>query len=167
MNTTLLFDFQVDKENNKIFVKREFASAIPHVWDAWTKPELLDQWWAPKPWKAVTKSMDFREGGRWLYYMEGPEGERHYSFLDFEKIVPQRSYVGNSGFCDENGSVNAEMPSSEWANEFAQTDSKTLVTIVITLASLEALEILIAMGFKEGFTAGLSNLDELLASQDN
>ena len=58
MNTNLLFDFTVNKETNTIHVKREFAANLHFVWDAWTKPELLDLWWAPKPYRTVTKSMD-------------------------------------------------------------------------------------------------------------
>jgi PhnB protein len=66
MNPNLLFDFSVNKENNTILVKREFAANLDLVWDAWTKPELLDRWWAPKPYKTETRSMDFREGGHWV-----------------------------------------------------------------------------------------------------
>ncbi len=70
MNPNLQFDFIVNKENNTVNVKREFAADLQLVWDAWTKPELLDQWWAPKPYQTKTISMDFREGGMWLYYMD-------------------------------------------------------------------------------------------------
>ena len=60
MNSNLLFDFIVDKETQTVNVKREFNAGLALVWDAWTKPELLDQWWAPKPYQNKTKSMDFR-----------------------------------------------------------------------------------------------------------
>jgi uncharacterized protein YndB with AHSA1/START domain len=45
-------NFVVDKQNNKVKVTREFAAPLSKVWAAWTQSELLDQWWAPKPWKA-------------------------------------------------------------------------------------------------------------------
>ncbi len=60
MNHTLAFDFSVDKENKTITIKREFAAELPLVWDAYTKSEILDKWWAPKPWKARTKTMEFK-----------------------------------------------------------------------------------------------------------
>lgn len=44
MNSNLLFDFIVDKETQTVNVKREFNAGLSLVWDAWTKPELLDQW---------------------------------------------------------------------------------------------------------------------------
>ena len=76
MKTSLVMNFSVDKENNRVNVEREFAAPVGKVWAAWTQQELLDQWWAPRPWKARTKSMDFREGGTWLYAMVGPRGRR-------------------------------------------------------------------------------------------
>lgn len=79
MKSNLIFDFTVDKENKTIHVARRFDAEVPLVWQAWTTPELLDQWWGPEPWRAETKSMDFRVGGHWLYAMVGPEGEKHWS----------------------------------------------------------------------------------------
>lgn len=164
MNANLAFDFSVDKEKKAITVKREFDAALPLVWDAYTKKELLDQWWAPKPWKAKTKSMDFREGGQWLYAMVGPEGEVHWSFANYQQIVNQQKFVGLDGFSDEHGNVNASLPQSRWEISFQPKGDKTLVTCHITYNKPEDLENIIKMGFKEGFTMALGNLDEVLAT---
>src|SRR5689334_10537533 len=86
MNTSLAFDFSVNKENKTIKVTREFAAELPVVWNAYTNSDSLDQWWAPKPWKAKTKSMDFREGGSWIYAMVGPEGEEHWALAKYTCI---------------------------------------------------------------------------------
>src|SRR5690606_36527914 len=67
-----IFNFVVDKDSLTVTVKRSFDAPVDLVWSAWTEANLLAQWWAPKPWKAVTKDMDFREGGRWLYAMTSP-----------------------------------------------------------------------------------------------
>lgn len=162
MNSTLLFDFSVNKENKTIHVKREFAADLPLVWKAWTDAEILDQWWGPEPWKTETKSMDFREGGRWLYAMVGPEGERHWSIADYIAIDPQKSFSANDGFCDEEGNINTAMPQSKWVNVFTSNGDGTMVNITITHEKLEDLEAIIQMGFKEGFSIGLSQLDKLL-----
>ena len=77
MKMTLFFDFTVDKTKNTINIKREFAADRVTVWDCYTKSEILDQWWMPMPWRSRTKSMDFREGGKWLYAAVGPNGEEH------------------------------------------------------------------------------------------
>ena len=155
--------FTKDAANKKIIVEREFDAPLEVVWRAWTESDLLDQWWAPKPWKAKTKSMDFRDGGTWLYVMEGPEGERHWCRADFKNIVPQKTYTGDDAFCDENGNINPEFPSMHWENEFSETDNGTKVRVEITFASEADLEKIIEMGFKEGFAAAHGNLDELLS----
>lgn len=162
MKTSLIFDFSVDKENKKINVKREFDAQVDIVWAAWTQPTLLDQWWAPKPWVAKTKSMDFREGGSWLYAMVGPDNETHWSKADYKKIDTQKSFSGLDAFCDENGNINTDLPRSDWNVSFSEEDECTTVDVTIEYEKLADLEKYIEMGFKEGFTLALGNLDELL-----
>ena len=165
MNSNLLFDFSVDKDNKAIRVKREFDASLGVVWDAWTKAELLDQWWAPKPFVAKTKSMDFRDGGTWLYAMVGPENVEHWCRADFKNIQQQKTYSALDAFCDQDGNVNDSFPRSNWQNDFAQTGDTTTVDITVSYSDLSGLEKILEMGFQEGFTAGLGNLDELLKQQ--
>lgn len=151
-----------DLTNKKIKVLREFDAPVEKVWRAWTESELLDQWWAPKPWKANTISMDFRNGGVWLYYMEGPDGSRHHCRADYNSISTNKSYEGLDAFCDEKGNINTEFPRMKWKVEFGKANTGTKVEVEITFASVEDLEKIIEMGFKEGFAAAHNNLDELL-----
>lgn len=165
MNKAILFNFTVDKDNKQINVERSFKAPKDLVWEAWTTPEILDQWWAPKPYKAVTKSMNFTEGGQWHYYMAGPQGEQYWCLFDFEKIVPLTSFSGLDAFCDENAVISDTKPRVKWYNEFIDQGDTALVQINIQFDQLEDLETIISMGFKEGFTAGLENLDQYIASQ--
>jgi len=159
----LLFDFTVDKATNTIHITREFAADLDLVWDAFTKAEMLDQWSAPKPWKARTKEMDFREGGRWLYAMVSPENVSHWSLVEFIEIQDKSSFSTKNCFCDENGNpINTGFTSSLTKNSFKAGAGTTTVQIVKKMANLSELEQFIAMGFKEGVTVGLANLDELL-----
>jgi uncharacterized protein YndB with AHSA1/START domain len=64
MNSSLLFNFKVDKSTSTVFIDKEFDAELSLVWDAFTKQEILDQWWAPKPLISKTKYMDFSVGGR-------------------------------------------------------------------------------------------------------
>jgi len=166
MNPHLQFDFIVNKENKTVNVTREFAANLQLVWDAWTKPELLDLWWAPKPYVNKTKSMDFRESGRWLYCMISPEGETHWCLNNYKKINHLKGFSGLDAFCDEEGNINMDFPRTLWTNTFAANANTTTVTIVAQYDKLEDLEKVIAMGFKEGFTMALGNLDELLETQN-
>jgi len=165
MNSNLLFNFTINKATNTVNVEREFLANLDLVWEAWTNPELLDQWWAPKPYKTQTKSMDFREGGCWFYAMIGPENQTHWGKNEYIKIDAKNSYSAVDSFCDETGNVNKAFPSAAWTNTFTETENKTIVTIVAKYDSLSDLEKVIEMGFKDGFTAALENLDQYLAAQ--
>lgn len=156
--------FVKDLANKKIKVAREFDAPQEMVWKAWTESKLLDQWWAPKPWKANTKSMDFREGGRWLYYMQGPDGSRHYCRVDFKSITANKVFVAESSFCDENGNSQDSLPGMLWKNTFTKFSEGTKVEVEISFASESDLEKILEMGFKEGFASAQNNLDELLAN---
>ncbi|MBX2896400.1 MAG: SRPBCC domain-containing protein [Cyclobacteriaceae bacterium] len=162
MNTNLLFDFTVNKETRTILVKREFAAELPLVWKAWTTAELLDQWWAPLPYRNKTKSLDLRAGGTWLYSMISPENETHWCRFDYEKVETEKSYSGLDAFCDEAGTLNTDFSRMHWENIFSNSKSGTVVNITITVDTWETLEKIIAMGFKEGFTMGLNQLESLL-----
>lgn len=162
MSNKLLMDFSVNKENNTITVKREFAAEVALVWDAYTKSEILDQWWAPKPWKARTKTMDFREGGYWHYAMVGPAGEEHWAVANYIKIAPQQSFTGLDAFADADATINEAMPKSKWELTFTGKKDITLVESLISYNDLAQLEATIAMGFKEGLTMAMEGLDELL-----
>ncbi len=162
MKSNLLFSFSVNKENNTIHVTREFNAGLPLVWDAWTKAEMLDQWWAPKPYRAETKSLDFKVGGTWLYAMVSPENENHWAKADYTAIKPKQSISWIDAFCDENGVESPGKPRSEWEHQFTEENGVTTVNITLKHDSLDDLELMIQMGFKEGFTMGLENLEELL-----
>jgi uncharacterized protein YndB with AHSA1/START domain len=162
MINDLLFDFTVDKAAKTVYVTKEFDAELPLVWDAFTKQELLDQWWAPKPWASKTKSMNFKEGGQRFYAMVSPEGEEHWSIQDFTSINPTTNFKFVDAFADKNEVINTAFPSSEWDLNFSEQNNTTTVKITIKHKTLDALEQIIQMGFKEGFTMTLNELETLL-----
>jgi uncharacterized protein YndB with AHSA1/START domain len=158
---SLLFDFTVDKATKTIHITREFAADLDLVWDAFTKAEILDQWSAPKPYRARTKEMDFREGGRWLYAMVSPEDVKHWSLVEFINIQPKSSFSTKNSFSDEKGnSINDAF--SLVKNSFKAAAETTTVHIEKVFDNLSTLEMMVSGGYKEGLAAGLSNLDEYL-----
>ncbi len=165
MKNNLLMDFSVDKETSTVKVKREFAAPISNVWAAWTESNLLDQWWAPKPWESRTKSMDFKVGGQRIYAMVGPAGEEHWALADFKSITPKTNFKFLDAFCDKEGNISKEFPRSDWNVDFAEANGSTIVNIKIKHENLSDLETLIKMGFKEGFTMTMENLDKKFESQ--
>lgn len=107
--------------------------------------------------------MDFSEGGTWLYAMVGPEGEEHFARVDFQSISAPAHFSAIDSFCDADGAVNEALPTSRWVIRFIEKPETTLVEIELGFDSLEDLETIVEMGFQEGFTSGLENLERLLA----
>jgi uncharacterized protein YndB with AHSA1/START domain len=156
----LLFDFTVDKSKKTVFITKEFDAELSLVWDAFTKKEILDQWWAPKPYASKTKVLDFKVGGRRFYAMVSPEGQERWVLQKYTSISPKTNFKFFNAFADEN--ENPELPGSEWDHTFSEQKGTTKVSIAIYNESLERMEKQIEMGFKEGFTMTLNYLDELL-----
>lgn len=164
MKNNLLFDFTIDRTNNKVFVAKEFAAELSLVWDAFTKPEILDQWWAPKPWESKTKFMDFTVGGRRFYAMVSPEGEEHWSVQRYTSISPSSNFKQVDAFADKDENINTELPSSDWDLNFSEQEGTTTVKIFIQHKTLTDLDTMLQMGFQGGFTSILNYLDNLLAN---
>ncbi len=156
--------FSKDLEKKKLTVVRAFDASLERVWEAWTTSGILDQWWAPKPYKAETKTMNFSEGGRWIYCMVGPGGDRTWCRVDYKTIRPLKSITTTSMFSDEDGRENLEFPVMHWNKQFKETGETTTVTIDITFDRETDMEAILKMGFQEGFTMGLGNLDLYLGS---
>lgn len=164
MNKQALFNFIVSKDDRTVTIERSFEAPIDLVWDAFTKAEILDRWWAPKPYASRTKYMDFKVGGSRFYAMVGPEGqEPGWQVQQYTSITPKSNFKYFSAFADKD--ENLQLPGSNWNLSFREENGRTIVSIIIHNDSLERMERLIEMGFKEGFTQGLDQLDELLATR--
>ena len=157
----LLFDFTVDKAKQTVFITREFDANLPLVWDAYTKPEILDQWWAPKPWSSKTKVMNFEVGGRRFYAMVSPDGLERWSVQKYTSINPKTNFKFFNAFADKD--ENPEPLGSDWDFNFTEEDGITKVSITIYNESLERMEKQLEMGFKEGFGMQMNNLDDYFA----
>ena len=162
MTNNLLFDFTVDKAAKTVFITREFDADLSLVWDAFTKPEILDQWVAPKPWVSKTKFMDFKVGGRRFYAMVSPEGQERWAIQKYTSISPKTNFKMFNAFADKD--ENPELPGSDWDYTFSEQYGKTKVSITIYNESLARLEKMIEMGFTEGFKMSMNNLENLLAT---
>ncbi len=158
--SNLLFDFIVNKETKTVLINREFDAPLPLVWDAFTKQDILDQWWAPAPWSSRTTVMNFEEGGRRLYAMVSPEGQENWAVQQYTSITPKTNFKLLNAFADAQG--NPQLPGSDWDLTFTEKDGITTVNVSIYNESRERMEQQIAMGFKEGFTMTLDSLEKLL-----
>lgn len=155
--------YTIGEDKKTLVSERSFNAPLSKVWEAWTNADILDKWWGPAPYKAVTKSFDFREGGDWHYYMQGPEGDIHWCLEEYLTIVPEVQFTALDHFCDEHKKINPELPSNRWLVEFKEADGITTVQVTNSYDSEKDLQTVVDMGMKEGFDQGLSQLEALLA----
>lgn len=109
--------------------------------------------------------MDFKEGGRRLYAMVGPQGEEHWAIADFTSISPKTNFKYLDAFSDSEGNLNTDFPRSNWNVNFSEQGNSTIVDIAIKHDKLSDLEKIIEMGFKEGFTIAMEGLDDIFAGK--
>jgi uncharacterized protein YndB with AHSA1/START domain len=156
-------EFIVDKSAKTVSISKELNAPRDLVWDAYTKAELLDQWWAPKPVQSRTKVMEFREGGRRFYAMVLPDGQERWAVQKYTSITPKSNFKFFNAFADAD--ENLQLPGSDWDFNFSEEDGRTKVHVSIYNESLERMERIMADGgFQLGTEAQLKNLEELLAS---
>lgn len=159
MTTNSLFDFTVDKPAQKVFINMEFDADVSLVWDAFTKAEILDQWYAPKPLVSKTKYMDFKVGGKRFYAMVWPDGRENWALQTYTSISPKTNFKFFNVFADKDETP--QPPGSDWDLNFSEQNGMTKVSISIYNESMERMERLMD-GFKLGMAATYENLKELL-----
>jgi len=159
------FVFEPDLAAKKIYIEREFNAPVEKLWKAWTDPDIIEKWIAPKPWTAQTKIWDFTVGGVWLYAMVGAEGQKHWVYAQFTAIENGSAFSTMGMFCDGEGNPNPNGPKSYRDTKFSAIgENRSKVESVIIFEDEATIKMFVQMGFKEGTTASFNNLDELLAS---
>lgn len=135
------------------------------MWQAWTDKQILDKWWAPKPWTSETKNMELVEGGKRIYSMTGSNGEKQCSMEEFTAIKPNENLKFKDCFCENEQVKDSPMPQSEWDVKFQDEGQFSKVNITIQHQNPEDLDKDMEMGFKEGFEMCFQDLDEVLENK--
>lgn len=152
-----------DLKEKSILVSREFNNPLENVWRAYTEKELLDQWWGPAPWRAETKSLDFSAGGFWLYAMVSPENQKHWGRMNYLFIQHHSYFDMEDFFCDENGTTNSHLPVSKGKIAFFRTNTGTRVDFKMIYPSEADIQKIVEMGFEQGITICLDQLENLFS----
>jgi uncharacterized protein YndB with AHSA1/START domain/pimeloyl-ACP methyl ester carboxylesterase len=152
-----------DLPGKSLTVQKDFAVPVARVWSAWTTAEKLARWWGPQQWPATSRSFDFRVGGHWHYFMQGPKGELNWGLLSYTRIVPMKELHAEDYFTDEAATRKEGQNLSRWEVTFqALSASMTRVTTKLVCVTEAKLQFLIDMGFEAGYTSALENLTALL-----
>lgn len=157
-NTTI--GTQEDLAARSISIGRHFAAPRRLVWEAWTVPEHLEQWWGPSGFRTSTLEYDLRPGGRWRHVMHGPDGTDYPNRTTFREVVePERIVYVNGWDSDD-----AE-PMFEATILFEEADGGTRLTMNSLFSSAELRqEVVEKYGAIEGGKQTLERLAEYLST---
>lgn len=133
------------------------------VWEAWTDPEQLKQWFTPAPWKTVQCEIDLRAGGRFYTVMESPEGERFPGDGCYLEVVPNRRLVFTDALLP--GYRPAENPFMTAIVEITPEGSGTRYRAVAMHSSEATREKHEEMGFAEGWAKALDQMVAMIESR--
>lgn len=155
--------FNIDEQAATIYVMAVYKAAAQDVWNCFTKPELLEKWWLPKPWSAKTIAMDFRAGGQWHYSVEGLEGTEREGKLFYHEINSGRSFDFRDEVLPENKGNST--PAPNWLIGFTGVEEGMKLTINLHCSSAEELQQMIDFGFEKRLKDSLQQLRTLLQEQ--
>jgi uncharacterized protein YndB with AHSA1/START domain len=141
----------------------EYPVPVERLWQAWTDPRQLERFWGPPEWPASFLRHDVVPGGRSLYVMTGPAGERSAGYWEFQHVDEGRSLEVLDGFAGEDGEPNPDMPTMLMRMTFEATGAGSRFTSVTTFPDMAVMEQLAAMGMVEGATAAFGQVDAVLA----
>lgn len=79
-------------------IKRTLNAPIDLVWEAWTQPEHIIQWWNPKGSDTVIEQHEFKEGGQWKYTMKMPNGKPFIAEGMYTKIIHHQEISSKADF---------------------------------------------------------------------
>lgn len=146
-----------------LVITRDIAVPRHKLYRCWTEPELIKQWFAPKPWVTPHAEVDLRVGGTSLVVMRGPDGQEFPNPGVYLELVPNERIVATDAY------------TSAW-----EPAAKPFMTLILTFEDLgggrtrytararhwteadrEAHE---KMGFTEGWGRCTTQLAELAAT---
>ncbi|MFE5408107.1 SRPBCC domain-containing protein [Microbacterium sp. NPDC056569] len=155
-------DVTTDAEALTLTLTADFAAPVERLWQAFTDPRQLERFWGPPGWPASFPTFDLEVGGRAVYYMTSPQGEKSYGSWEFLDIDAPRSFTVLDNFANEDGAPLEGMPVMRVVFTFEPTETGSRMVNVSHFASADALQQVVDFGAVEGSTMAINQLDRVL-----
>lgn len=146
-----------EAENRTLTLERTFNAPIELVWEAWTKPEHIANWWGPKGMELKVVEHEFKEGGKWKYSMEMPDGNEFISDGEYLEIVEPERIFSTANFRPMTEGV-------EMRAYFEGQGDKTRFTFKTIHATEEYCRQQEKMGFYNGWGSAFDRLENFVSS---
>lgn len=145
--------------DREITATRIFDAPRELVFQMWTDPQHIGQWWGPRGFTTTTYNMDVRPGGVWRFVMHGPDGTDYQNKITYVEIVKPERLVYEHGGDKECEPVNFKVTVT-----FEEQGGKTRLTMRMLFPSAAARDFTVEKyGAVEGLTQTLGRLEEYLA----
>lgn len=119
-------------KSNELYLTRIYEAPVKTVWEAWTDPKQVAQWWGPRGFTLTTHSKDLRVGGNWNYTMHGPDG------TDYPNITTYYEVETYSKLVYDHGASHDRPPLFRVTVVFTDLKGKTKMEMTMALATPEA-----------------------------
>ena len=141
--------------DHTILIVRAFAAPCAEVFDAWTRPERVAQWWDPRRQPLAICEIDLSPNGRFRFVTQGPDGAAHPFAGRYREIVPPTRLVFTT-------QVSLNGPPSVGTLMFEEHGGTTTLTMTIECASKADRDLLLKMRVDAGTMRTLDNLAHYL-----
>lgn len=150
----------VRNKPNELRIIRVFDAPVKAVWDAWTDPKQVAQWWGPRGFTLTTHSKDLRPGGHWAYTMHGPDGTNFENKTIYYEVEECARLVYDHGGNDD------RPPLFRVTATFVEYKGKTTLDMTMSLSTPEAAQEIKKFIKKVGGESTWDRLAEFLAKED-
>ena len=152
-----------DYDSLTITVIADFDNPIDQVWELWSDPRKLEQWWGPPGYPATVEKHALTPGGAVTYFLTSLEGDQHRGIWQVRSVDPPTSLQFTDAFADSDGAPLEDAPVSEISVRLLEHESGTRMEMRMTFETREDMERIVDMGTVEALKRGVSQMDGLLA----
>jgi uncharacterized protein YndB with AHSA1/START domain len=156
-----------DFDSLSLTLVAEFEAPVERVWQLWADPRQLERWWGPPTHPATVEKHDLVAGGEVTYFMTGPEGDKSRGWWRVTSVDAPTSLEFTDGWASEDGTPNAEMPTTAVRVRLTEHDGGTRMELRFVFESSEHWEMLERSGAFEVFPQSVGQMDALLATDTN
>jgi uncharacterized protein YndB with AHSA1/START domain len=145
-----------DASDRELRLSRVLDAPVELVWEVWTQPEHLAQWWVPNGFTNTISRMEVRAGGEWDLVMHGPDGTDYTNKSVFREVVPHRKIVYE----------HISVPKFMATISFEARGQQTFLTWHMLFDSVEEfIQVVAKFGADEGLKQNVEKLSKYLIAQ--
>jgi uncharacterized protein YndB with AHSA1/START domain len=154
-----------DLDSLSLTIVAEFDAPLERVWQLWADPRQLERWWGPPSHPSTVEKHHLAAGGEVTYFMTGPRGEKVRGWWRVTSVDRPRSLEFTDGYARQDGTPNAEMPTTAVQVRLAERDGGTRMELRFIFDSTEHMEQLERWEAFEVFPQSVGQMDAVLADK--